>query len=82
MDAELIGYDGTYLVRGTVEGPTVRVLTAGLVPDGDLDVDFFIDGETLDITSLEFETAADGGVSMWSITFSEFDEPVSIDPPE
>ena len=82
LDAELIGYDGTYHIRGTVEGPTVKVLTAGLVPEGDLDVDFFIDGDTLNITTLQFNTEDGDGVSAWSITFSEFDEPVTIEPPE
>jgi len=82
LDAELVGYDGAYHVRGTVEGPTVKVLTAGLVPGGDLEVDFFIDGETLNITTLQFETESGDGVSVWSIEFSEFDEPVTIEPPE
>jgi hypothetical protein len=82
LDATMVGFDDRYHIRGTVGGRTVEVLTAGLIGEGDLDVDFFIDGESLQIVELSFDTEGERGVSRWSITFSEFDEPVTIEPPE
>ncbi len=82
LDATLVAFGDRYHARGVVAGPTVKVLTAGLVPDGELDVDLFIDASSLHIVELAFDTPSDEGVSMWTISFSEFDEPVTIERPE
>lgn len=82
LDATLVEFDGRYHVRGKVGGPTVKVLTAGLVEEGELDVDLFIDGDSLQIVELSFDVEGTEGISEWTIEFSEFDKPVTIDPPE
>lgn len=82
LDATLEEFDGTYRISGVVAGPTVKVLTAGLIAGGELDVTLFIDGDSLQISELQFATTNDRGRSDWSIAFSEFDEPVTIVPPE
>lgn len=81
LDATLISFDSSYHIRGTVGGPTVKVLTAGLLEEGELDVELSIDAESLQIVELAFDTTSDEGISNWTISFSEFDEPVTIDPP-
>ncbi|MDH3729976.1 MAG: LppX_LprAFG lipoprotein [Acidimicrobiia bacterium] len=82
LDATLVDFDDRYHIQGGVGGPTVKVLTAGLVADGELDVDLFIDGDSLHIVELSFDVEGTEGVSEWTIEFSEFDEPVTIEPPE
>jgi hypothetical protein len=82
LDATLISFDKRYHIRGTVGGPTVKVLTAGLLEEGELDVDLYIDGDSLQVVELAFDTESAEGLSNWTISFSEFDEPVTIDPPE
>lgn len=81
LDATLIEFDGDYHIQGPVAGPTVEVLTAGLLDGGELDVDLLIAGDSLRIVELAFDTVSDEGVSSWTIEFSEFDEPVTIDSP-
>lgn len=82
LDATLVSFDMRYHIRGSVGGPTVKVLTAGLVEEGELDVDLFVDADSLQIVELAFDTQSDEGASNWTISFSEFDEPVTIEPPE
>ena len=82
LDATLVDFGDQYAITGVVGGPTVKVLTAGLLEEGELDIELFIDSDSLQITEIRFETLSDAGVSEWSIGFSEFDEPVTIDPPE
>ncbi len=82
LDATLIEFGDRYHIQGEVGGPTVKVLTAGLVAEGELDVDLFIDAESLQIVELSFDVAGAEGVSEWTIEFSEFDKPVTIEPPE
>jgi len=72
----------TYLVTGTAAGARVEVLTAGLVESQPVDIAFEIDRETSLVTRMEFSTTGETGVTIWVLELSEFDEPVSIDPPE
>lgn len=81
LDATLVAFGSRYEVTGKVGGPTVKVLTAGLLSEGELDITLFIDADSLQITEIGFETEGDEGTSEWTIEFSEFDDPVSIDPP-
>lgn len=69
-----------YLVAGTLEGSQVSVITAGLVSEPEVDVVLTIDAETSRVESVAFDTG--GGASQWLVSFSEFDQPVTIDPPE
>lgn len=82
LDATLIDFGDRYHIQGEVGGPTVKVLTAGLVAEGELDVDLFIDADSLQIVELAFDVEGTDGVSEWTIEFSEFDKPVTIEPPE
>lgn len=82
LDATLIDFGDRYHIQGEVGGPTVKVLTAGLVAEGELDVDLFIDADSLQIVELAFDVEGAEGISEWTIGFSEFDKPVTIEPPE
>jgi hypothetical protein len=82
LDATLVSFDSRYHISGSVGGPTVKVLTAGLLEEGELDIDLSIDANSLQIVEIAFDTESDGGLSSWTISFSEFDEPVTIEPPE
>lgn len=77
-DAELAGRSGDYTVTGTVGGGRVRTLTAGLLDAEAVALEVTIDGGSMQITTLRFPIEG----SEWTITFSEFDEPVTIEPPD
>ncbi len=72
----------SYLVTGTAAGARVEVLTAGLVESQPVDMLFVIDRESSLVTRMEFSTTGETGLSVWVLELSEFDEPVSISPPE
>ncbi len=82
--ARLVGPDegDTYLVTGTAAGARVEVLTAGLVESQPVEMQFNIDRESTLVTRMEFNTIGETGETVWVLELSEFDEPVSIDPPE
>lgn len=69
-----------YTVTGVVAGDRVAALTAGLVEEPEVTIVLTIDAETLEVTETTFDTG--GGASQWTVSFSDFDEPVSIEPPE
>lgn len=77
VDPEIATDGDDYVVSGTVGGRRVRTLTAGLLEAEGVPIDVLIDGTTLQIEELRF-TVGDGD---WTIAFSEYDEPVTIDPP-
>lgn len=72
----------SYVVTGTAAGARVEVLTAGLVESQPVDMRIEIDRESSHVTSMEFDTTGETGVTTWVLELSEFDEPVSIEPPE
>jgi len=76
------GGDGTWKVSGTVAAERVEVITAGLVSDQEVEADIWIDRETSQVERIEFSTEGEEGTSDWVLELSEFDEPVSIDPPD
>lgn len=69
-----------YTVTGVVAGGRVAALTAGLVEEPRVTIVLTIDAETLEVKEGTFDTG--GGASQWTVRFSEFNEPVSIEPPE
>lgn len=69
-----------YLVTGVVAGDRVAALTAGLVEEPDVVIVLTIDADTLEVQEAAFDTG--GGASQWTVRFSDFNEPVSIEPPE
>ncbi|MDH3538425.1 MAG: LppX_LprAFG lipoprotein [Acidimicrobiia bacterium] len=72
----------SYIVTGTAAGARVEVLTAGLVEAQPVDVRFEIDRASSVVTRMEFSTTGEAGRTLWALDLSEFDEPVSISPPE
>ena len=73
--------DGAYVVTGTAAAERVAVITAGLVEDQEVGVELWIGAEDSRLQRLEFSTEGDEGRSDWVVELSEFDEPVTIDPP-
>ncbi len=81
--AALVGGEesGPYVVAGTVAPARVEVLTAGLVSEQAVDVVIMIDRETARVLQVAFTTDGADGASDWVLDLSEFDEPVTIEPP-
>jgi lipoprotein LprG len=81
---EMAQVDGRslYHIRGSVAGERVRVITAGLAGAEPVEVAFWIDPVTHHVVRIQFSTATAGEEpSTWLLTFSNFDEPVTIEPP-
>lgn len=72
----------SYVVTGTAAGARVEVLTAGLVESQPVDVRFEINRDSFHVTRMDFATSGEAGLTNWLLELSEFDEPVSISPPE
>jgi hypothetical protein len=72
----------SYVVTGTAAGARVEVLTAGLVEAQPVDLRLEIERDTSHVTRMEFTTSGGAGLTDWLLELSEFDEPVSIEPPE
>jgi len=77
------GVDGEtfWLLRGTIPPERIATLTVGLVEPQSVQVDLFIDPASGLLRRAEFATEGEDGVSDWVIVLSQFDEPVTIDPP-
>jgi lipoprotein LprG len=75
------GGEGLWLVSGTIPPERIATLTMGLVEPQPVEVDLFVDPGTDLLRRVEFTTEGEDGGSDWVITLSEFDEPVTIDPP-
>ncbi|MCB2223002.1 MAG: LppX_LprAFG lipoprotein [Actinobacteria bacterium] len=88
-DLSGVSYAGTadagdgprYVVHGDIAAPRVEVLTAGLVSAQAVEADIWIHPDTGHITRVEFATVLGGAQSEWTITLSDFDEPVTIEAP-
>ncbi len=76
------GGSGPYVVHGTVAPSRVEVLTAGLVSEQAVDVELSIDRETARVLQVAFATEGEQGESSWVLRLDEFDEPVTITPPD
>lgn len=70
-----------HVIHGSIAAVRVEFLTAGLVEAQSVESDIWIHPESGHITRVEFATDDRGAVSEWIIRLSEFDEPVTIDPP-
>lgn len=81
-DAAYTTEGDSFVVTGTAAGARVEVLTAGLVESQPVDMRIEIDRESSHVTSMEFDTTGETGVTNWVLELSEFDEPVSVEPPE
>lgn len=66
----------------TVAGERIRAVTAGLAGDEPVEVSFWIDPQTYRVLQIQFATAGvNGEAAEWLLTFSEFDQPVTIEAP-
>jgi lipoprotein LprG len=72
-----------YQFRVTAVGDRLPTITAGLVQDEAIELTIWLDRESRLISQMQFETGgADGAEpSQWQLVFSEFNEPVTINPP-
>lgn len=68
-------------IRAAVAAERVSVLTGGLVAE-ETDVDLWIDDISNRIVELRFELLIDDAVSSWRMTISDYDDEVTIAPPE
>ncbi len=88
-DTEFVG-DGTverngedrYQIRGTAAPEAMTAITAGLVRDQEVEIDLWVNPETSEVTSVEFETVFNEAVSSWRLELAEYGEPFDISPPE
>lgn len=91
-ESELIGLverDGDnggdrYHVRGTATADQMKVITAGLVGNQDVAIDFWIHPVTGLVHSAEFTTTAPGGAGdvEWTLELSNYGDDFTIVPPE
>jgi len=75
------GRGARHVIHGSIAAVRVEFLTAGLVEAQSVESDIWIHPESGHITMVEFATDDGGAITEWVIRLSEFDEPVTIDPP-
>lgn len=85
--AEFLGTEenaeGTqYRIKGRASGERIEVITQGFAGSEPVDVELWVDVETGFLTELFFATPSDDGLTEWALVLSEFNEPVTIEPPE
>jgi len=86
-DVELIGIenrDGAdrYHIAATAPADRVEVITARLVRDQDVAIDFWIQPVTGHVRSAEFTTTVDDGDVDWQLDLDDYGEDFDIQPPE
>ena len=86
-DVDLVGIeerDGAtrYHVAATAPADRVEVITARLVRDQDVDMDFWIQPVTGEVRSVEFTTTVGGEDVNWELDLSEYGDDFDITPPE
>ncbi len=86
-DVELVGTearDGAtrYHIAATAPADRIETITAGLVRNQDVDIDFWIQPVTGHVRAVEFTTLVDGADVEWELELSEYDEDFDIQPPE
>ena len=86
-DVELVGTeerDGAdrYHIVATAPADRVETITAGLVQDQDVEIDFWIQPVTGHVRAVEFTTVVGGDDVEWSLDLSEYGEDFDIQPPQ
>ncbi len=85
-DIELVGVedrDGdAYHIRGTAPAEQIEVITAGLVDDQDVVIDFWLDPATGLVRAAEFDTTVADGTVSWVLELRDYGESFDIEPPE
>ena len=70
-----------YHVTATAPADRVEVITARLVRDQDVQMDFWIQPVTGEVRSVEFTTTVDGDDVNWALDLNGYGDDVEIDPP-
>jgi lipoprotein LprG len=85
-DVSLVGREDRggdrYHVRGTATKEQMRIITAGLVRNQDVEIDFWIQPVTALVHSVEFSTDLGDGPIDWSLELSRYGDEFSIVPPD
>lgn len=71
-----------YHIRAIADEDRVALILAGLIRKQPVSIDMWIDPETGYVREAELSTVYEGQTSDWYIEFSEFDEPIEIEPPD
>jgi hypothetical protein len=86
QDAELVGEDDRdgqrYHVRGVAPATLMEIISAGLVRDQDVAIDFWIHPVSGLVTAAEFTTTYQDADSSWVLELRDYGETFEIDPPQ
>jgi len=86
QDVALIGEESRggkrYHVRGVAPAERMEIVTAGLVRDQDVTVDFWMKRDSGLITAAEFSTTFDGKVTDWVLELSDYGKAFTIKAPD
>ncbi|MDJ0497098.1 MAG: LppX_LprAFG lipoprotein [Acidimicrobiia bacterium] len=82
LGSEERGSEPRYRIRGTADADRVKTILAGLIPRQEVEIDMWLDTSTGHIREAELSTVYEGQTSDWYIEFTEFGEPVEINPPD
>ncbi|CAN5818612.1 N/A [soil metagenome] len=83
--AEEIDGRDCHRIVGTVKNEVISILTAGTMGGADVGIELWIDAETSDLRRarvIEPETDDKENPATWELNLSDFDEEVTIEPPE
>ncbi len=80
---EVLGGTPVYRMRGTLPGSVLAPFAADLATAQRLDIDLLAGAEDHRIRQILVREppAADGSIPTWTFDFSNFDQPVTIEPP-
>ncbi|HET7088852.1 MAG TPA: LppX_LprAFG lipoprotein [Anaerolineae bacterium] len=88
-DAELVGVESidgaqAYYVKGRIEGSRLWRMSGGLIGSSTVDVEVWVDPQTFAVRKIVLvdPTIDPGNPSIWTMTFSKFGEPVTIEAPD
>ena len=80
---ELLNGAQAYRVRGSLDGARLQLMSGGLIGVGRIEVEVWIDAQTFAVyRTLLLDASTDPQKpSTWTLTFSKFSEPVTIEAP-
>jgi hypothetical protein len=88
-DAEMVGVESidnaqVYHVKGRIDGSRLGRMSGGLIGSSTVDVDVWVDPQTFTVRKVVLvDPSADSeNPSIWTLTFSKFGEPVTIQAPD
>lgn len=87
-DAALVGVEASngaqaYHVKGSLDGARLQVMSGGLIGTGRVEVEVWVDAQTFTVqrTVLVDPSQDAAKPAVWTLTFSKFGEPVTIEAP-